>query len=115
MSSADIIGFGIVLISTFENTISGNNIANHDYGMYLFSAKNNLIYHNNLYDNAITAYTFLTSPQYNSWDNGYPSGGNYWGPCTDSNNDCICDSAHTIATGEVDNYPLACPPSTECE
>ena len=53
----------------------------------------------------------------NSWDNGYPLGGNYWsdytlpdlhsGPNQDQpGSDGIIDTPYTVATGSVDRYPL---------
>jgi len=57
------------------NTITRNNFSNNKYGVYIshFSS-NNLLYHNNLISNRRNAYDKGTS----IWDNGYPSGGNYW-------------------------------------
>jgi hypothetical protein len=58
----------------------------------------------------------------NAWDDGYPSGGNYWSGCTlidhmigpsqdqtCPNGDDINDSAYAIATDNVDHYPLTKP------
>jgi hypothetical protein len=45
------------------------------------------------------------------WDNGYPSGGNYWSDYhgTDGNNDSIGDTAYTIDSNNQDRYPLMMP------
>ena len=116
ISSADIIGYGIVLVGggATQNQIIGNIIQNHEYGIYLFSAYNNSIYYNNFYNNSTHAFTFYTSP-YNTWDNGAAYGGNYWGTCADNDCDGYCDTAYTIDTGEVDNYPLAKPSIQKCQ
>ena len=117
ISSGDIIGIGILLFgsNTTQNEIIGNNIQNYEYGIYVFSANNNDIYYNNFLNNDTHAYTFITSPNYNQWDDGGTYGGNYWGTCTDSNCDGFCDTAYTIATGEVDNYPLAKMSTRKCQ
>lgn len=116
ISSADIIGHGVVLVATSQNEIIGNKIANHDYGIYLFSATNNDIYYNNFINNDTHAYAFLTSPTCNQWDDGGTYGGNYWGPCTDSDCDGFCDTAYVIvANCEVDNYPLPNPSTRGCQ
>lgn len=106
-SSSGVGGYGVVLVATSQNTIVANDIWNKNYGIYLLSAANNYIYYNNFKNNNTYAYTFLTSPNYNQWDDGV-SQGNYWQnhTCTDSNNDGVCDNVYTIATGEVDNYPM---------
>jgi len=93
--------YGIYLYESSNNTISGNNItANKEYGIYLYESSNNIIfgnnitannyygilllyssnynsiYHNNFVNNAQQAYTYGSYD--NVWDEGYPSGGNYW-------------------------------------
>ncbi|MCJ7718504.1 hypothetical protein MUO69_01065 [Candidatus Bathyarchaeota archaeon] len=45
----------------------------------------------------------------NTWNDGYPSGGNYWNDpnCPDSNYDGICDSPYVVDANNTDNWPLA--------
>jgi parallel beta-helix repeat protein len=105
-STGGVGGYGIVLAATYQNTIVGNHIANNNYGIYLFSATGNYIYYNNFTSNNTHAFTFLTSPTYNQWDDG-SSEGNYW----EGHN---CENPYTIATGEVDNYPLCSQCSKDC-
>jgi len=66
---------GTYLVSSSNNTLSGNNVANNWYGIWLVSASSNSIFHNNLQQ----VYTPNSS---NVWDDGYPSGGNYWSDYT---------------------------------
>jgi hypothetical protein len=49
-----------------------------------------------------------TSGYANSWDDGYPSGGNYWSGYTgvDSDYDGIGDSWYEIDSSNIDHYPL---------
>jgi len=45
------------------------------------------------------------------WDDGYPSGGNYWSDYngTDANHDGIGDTPYVIDANNADNYPLMTP------
>jgi nitrous oxidase accessory protein NosD len=47
----------------------------------------------------------------NSWDDGYPSGGNYWSDYngTDANHDGIGDTSHVLDANNTDHYPLMIP------
>jgi nitrous oxidase accessory protein len=119
ISSSDTIGYGVVLVGsgTTGNEIVGNEIRNFQYGIYVFSANNNDIYYNNFLNNDTHAFTFLTSPNYNNWDDGGTFGGNFWGgaACADSDGDGMGDSPYIIGTGESDNYPLCCPSTRKCQ
>jgi parallel beta-helix repeat protein len=66
---------GIVLSgSSNNNIISGNTIANNGEGIALISSSSNRIYHNNFADNLQQVYSLSST---NTWDDDYPSGGNY--------------------------------------
>ena len=100
-----------------NNNLSRNIVANNWMsGFFIYpDSEGNLIYHNNIIDNADQA-DDLTSGG-NQWDNGYPSGGNYW---TDYNGidrnstpsqdvppyDGIGDTPYEIDSTSYDNYPL---------
>jgi parallel beta-helix repeat protein len=98
-----------------ENTIVwGNTIANNgEYGVNLVGmgqSSNNIFYHNNFINNTNHVDTWEEA----IWDNGYPSGGNYWDNYTgvDANNDGIGDMLHDISAwgyNNVDRYPLMVP------
>jgi parallel beta-helix repeat protein len=62
--------------SSNNNIIIGNNVSNNDYGIHIENSLNNSIYHNNILNNTNQAYDDTNNG--NEWDNGYPSGGNYW-------------------------------------
>jgi parallel beta-helix repeat protein len=88
----------------FENTVSDNLYA----GIGVAGASNNYIYHNSLIANRYQAYDDAN----NVWDDGYPSGGNYWSDYTgsDANGDGIGDTPYAIPGGiNTDRYPLMAP------
>ena len=107
---------GINLLYSWNSQISGNQVSSCDYGIYLSDSNDNVVYHNSLIGN--TQQGFNTGN--NQWDNGYPSGGNYWSDYSgvDLNNgpgqdvppsDGIGDTPYAdIAggSGVNDNYPL---------
>jgi len=115
-------GDGIGLFSSSGNTISGNNIANNGWeyqknGIFFTSSSNNYIYHNNFVNNFNQV---SSSDSINLWDDGYPSGGNYWsdhvgvddysGPNQDQpGSDRIGDTPRIIDENNRDNYPLMNP------
>jgi parallel beta-helix repeat protein len=87
-----------------KNTIKNNNYA----GVSVENSNFNLIYHNNFIDNRHNAYDNSN----NGWDNGYPSGGNYWSDYKgkDKDGDGIGDIPHSIPDGiNEDRYPLIYP------
>ena len=109
---------GIVLGSSSKVQIFGNNVTLEAIGIHLFSSTGNLLYHNNLVNNTIQAQD--DQPGQNSWDNGYPSGGNFWSDYTGVDNcsgpqqnicpspDGIGDTPYTFNNNQ-DNYPLMQP------
>jgi parallel beta-helix repeat protein len=102
---------GIYIISSDNNIISGNTInSNNNHGILLYSSSRNKIYHNIFINNPEHASHFTSEA--NTWDTGYPSGGNYWDGYTgaDINKDNIGDTAYYIKGNDnVDRYPLMMP------
>jgi len=109
-----------------NNSISENNItANKKGAIWFYSSSNNSIYHNNFVNNTHEVYDFLwdypsVEPSINIWDDGYPSGGNYWsnytsvdvknGPNQDHDgSDGIGDTPFVIYANNTDRYPLMNP------
>jgi parallel beta-helix repeat protein len=98
-------------ISSF-NTLSGNYIADNYEGIFAWSS-NHKIFHNIFINNTIHAGGF----EVNTWDDGYPSGGNVWsdnidvdllsGPNQDEiGSDGIWDHPYIIDHDNQDNYPM---------
>jgi parallel beta-helix repeat protein len=103
---------GIQLISNgSDNLFIGNNIMENPTGLILEASdcQNNTFYHNNFISNTTQVSTFGAST---TWDNGYPSGGNYWSDykvkypgATEIDDSGIWDTPYTDF-GVNDTYPL---------
>ena len=119
-------GYGIDLhYSSNYNSISCNNVTNNAYGISLRECFNNEFYHNNLNNNTKQVYDLAwDNPSFshsiNVWDNGYPSGGNFWSDTTGTDlfsgpyqnepgRDGIGDTPYVIDANNQDNYPLMKP------
>jgi len=99
-----------------DNTLIGSKITdNHSYGIKLEHCSNNRLYHNNFVNNSPTQVSISDSS--NVWDEGYPSGGNYWSDYTgldlfkgpyqnETGHDGIGDTSCIFDSDNRDNYPL---------
>jgi len=103
------------------NIVCANNISNSvAYGLEIpisTPSYRNVIYHNNFVNNT----QGCTCSKYeNNWDNGYPSGGNFWSDYTgvDLKNgpsqswlgcDGVGDTPYTVDQSMKDRYPLMGP------
>jgi parallel beta-helix repeat protein len=111
-------GYGIYFWSAQNNIVIRNDFLSHSaIGALLFNSDSNTIYHNNMIGNIVEAYDDSNT---NQWDNGYPSGGNYWsnytgldsfsGPNQDQpGSDGKGDTAYIIDSDSQDWYPLMFP------
>jgi parallel beta-helix repeat protein len=113
-------GGGIVLEKSYNNTIFGN-IIEADYGpcIYLDDSSGNKFFHNqfSVYEARPVE---VIGDCINVWDDGYPSGGNYWSDYKGADNlfgpyqnltgsDGIGDTSYTIDENNADTYPLISP------
>lgn len=110
---------GIYLCESSNTTISENSIRDNWYGIWLSGSSNIECFHNNFINN--TVQTFFDYPSdAGVWDNGYPSGGNYWsdyngsdlysGPYqNETGSDGIGDTPYIIDENNQDLYPLMGP------
>ena len=108
---------GIGLVFSSNNTISGNSITNNgENGIRLGSSSNNKFYHNNFIANTRQVY-IETSGYANVWDDGYPSGGNYWSDYAgvdfysglyqnETGSDEMGDTPRILDADNQDRYPL---------
>jgi len=101
--------FCIYISSSSNNTIFGNNITNNERGITIYDSIGNMISHNNLINNQ--KYQIHLRDANTTWDDGYPSGGNYWSDYkgTDNDGDAIGDTPYVIDENNTDNYPLMVP------
>jgi putative cofactor-binding repeat protein/parallel beta-helix repeat protein len=111
-------GVGISLSSSSQISVFQNNITECSVGIILFDSSSNTFYHNNFINNKRLvseqheSYSLFDQSYHysvnNTWDNGYPSGGNYWSDYngTDNNGDGIGDTPYIVYENKTDRYPL---------
>jgi parallel beta-helix repeat protein len=127
---------GLSLLDSSHNIVSSNLISDNNNGglMIGFSDENifteNIIhnnfveltssYENKFYHNQFIGFEeedylqqiFISPSDCNTvWDDGYPSGGNYWMYYNgvDTDNDRIGDSSYVVNSNNQDRYPLMTP------
>ena len=110
---------GIYVYYSTGNSFAGNIVSDNWCGVGIEYADDNSFFHNNFLDNAAQVRR-LDGPSSNEWDDGYPSGGNYWSDyvATDDysgvdqnepGSDGIFDDPYVIDADNIDNYPVAEP------
>ena len=120
---------GGIIVGGGYNVIYGNTVKDSCRGLVMYDSirsmwgSGNLVFHNNFINNM--PYQAIGAPRAsNNYDNGYPSGGNYWsnyngtdlynGPSqNETGSDGIGDTAFIVFPdsqfGVIDNYPLMGP------
>ena len=105
-----------ILSQSSHVTVSNNFIFNNAIGFSVFQSSDSTFYHNNFVNNGVQVSTSAT----NVWDNGFPSGGNYWSDYTERypeaeelNGSAIWDTPYVINGENQDDYPLMQPYSYE--
>jgi parallel beta-helix repeat protein len=108
---------GISLSGSYQNRIYQNNITECGWAVSI-RGSNNAFYHNNFVENSQQVsirHTYLFTSDIiteystnNTFDLGYPLGGNFWSDYngTDNNVDGVGDTPYIINEDNQDNYPL---------
>jgi parallel beta-helix repeat protein len=111
--------WGILLNSSNNNTITENTLTcgslGVGVGIYFFGSSNNRIFHNSFLDGTLV----LFNQGNNIFDNGYPSGGNFWSDyrtrysnASEIDSSGIWNTPYVIDANNTDNYPLMEPYGT---
>jgi parallel beta-helix repeat protein len=99
-----------------NNTSYENTVTNNQYGFYLWQSSNNKFYHNSLTENTNQIWSEGSG---NIWDDGYPSGGNYWSDyrerypnAIELDNSGKWNTPYVMKDNNVDSFPLVSEVST---
>jgi parallel beta-helix repeat protein len=100
--------------SSSSNKVFENNVFNNSYCGMIYPVpdkpppQGNFLFHNNFINNTNP---FIIQYFGNIWDDGYPSGGNYWSVYNgaDVNGDGIGDTQYAVSAYDEDRYPLMHP------
>ena len=103
-------GTGISLTNSLNNTINENDVTySQQIGISLSYSEDNYIYHN-VFENINQVYSYES---FCYWDNGFPSGGNYWSDYEEKypmaeeiDSSGIWNEPYQIIESEYDNFPL---------
>jgi len=101
-------------VGLHDCNISENNIENNSLGISISESEGHVVYHNNFINNSQQSYVYFGV---DTWDGGYPSGGNYWSDYTgadvhigsnqnETGSDGIGDAPYDIDASNQDHYPL---------
>jgi len=110
-------GVGVRLEGSSNNTIYRNDFQNNTIQVVGYYSTDNKIYHNNFFNGTIQIACVGST---DIWDDGYPSGGNYWDDYVDVDlmsgasqnmpgSDGIWDNAYVINSTNRDRYPFVNP------
>lgn len=108
----------IILEYSTGNSITNNLVRTNREALMWYNSSQNFVYHNSILGNLFPGGSWNSN---NSWDNGYRSGGNFWGDNytgtdikrglfqNETGSDGIGDTIHIICENNQDNYPLMNP------
>ncbi len=112
---------GLCLVNTFSVNVTENLFANNTgLGVLVYDSEGMKALHNAFADNYVSygSQAYDSSPNPNAWDDGYPSGGNFWSnyhgadQCGGAGQDLctgpdgIGDTPYPITIIGADRYPL---------
>jgi parallel beta-helix repeat protein len=109
---------GIDVESSNHNLVIQNMVKHFHYAMRIANSSDNVVYHNDFIGNTVQAGIYSESVSVNVWDDGYPSGGNYWSDYAgvdecwgenqdmDDSGDIVGDTPYIMNETNVDRYPL---------
>jgi len=102
---------GLWVSTAFNCTMAGNSIQDNAIGVRIYGS-DNIFYHNTFINNTMFQVQ-VPGHEENIWDDGYPSGGNFWSDYEDIypdaeelDNSGIWDTPYFIDENNQDNYPL---------
>jgi len=95
-----------VWVSSNNNLVYNNTISNNTEGVHISYSSDNIIYHNNFVNNTIQV---NITGSINTWDDGYPSGGNYWSDHVSTGNPSNGSQPYIIDADNIDHYPFQDP------
>jgi parallel beta-helix repeat protein len=105
---------GVGVYYSSGNILTNNNIRDNQIGIAFNNCSDNSIIHNSFENNTQQVYVENSA---NNWDNGYPSGGNFWSDYAGSDthsgplqnqpgSDSIGDTPYDCGENNQDRYPL---------
>lgn len=111
---------GLALSESCNNTLHSNVFDDNWGGVRVSQSWGNVFYHNSFVNNKYHVQLWSPSSYVNSWDGGYPCGGNYWDNYigqdrtkgtyqNETGVDGIGDTPHVIFPSKFDRYPLMHP------
>jgi parallel beta-helix repeat protein len=113
-------GMGSPYICCGSNNFSSNDlVGNKGPGIVFEGSSGNIVWHNNFVDNGppqVDLSPNCSVQSQNTYDDGYPSGGNYWSDyrttypnATEIDSSAVWNAPYVIGSNNTDRYPLMGP------